>query len=362
MTSIRAAVCRSFGAPLSIESVDLRAPVQGEVEVTLGAVAICHSDISYAEGIWGGDLPAVYGHEAAGRVTGVGPGVTDLNPGTPVVVTLIRACGHCPSCASGRPVYCDGAGAPPPALRTSDGGPLVKAMNTGGFAEKVVVDRSQVVRMPEGIEMDVASLLACGVVTGIGAVVNSAAVRPGHDVVVIGAGGVGLNAVQGARIAGARRIVAVDLSDAKLAAARAFGATDGILAADPDVPSRLREILGRGADAVFITVGAIAAFDSAPALLAPGGRAYMVGMPPSGANATYLPVDMASCGQGLVGSKMGDTVIARDIPWMIDLYRQGRLKLDELIANRWPLDRINEAIADTRAGAIGRNVIVFPDQ
>jgi S-(hydroxymethyl)glutathione dehydrogenase / alcohol dehydrogenase len=358
MPTIRAAVCHAFGAPLTIEEVDLRAPHGREVEVTLEAVAICHSDISYAEGIWGGPLPAVYGHEAAGRVTALGPDAGGIEIGRKVVVTLIRACGHCPSCATGHPVACATPDAAPPPIRGRSGA-VWKAMNTGAFAERVVVDLSQVVPVPEDVGSDAASLLACGVITGIGAVVNSAALRPGQDVVVIGAGGVGLNTIQGARIAGARRIVAVDMTEGKLADARAFGATDGVLATAKAPWDEVQAILGRGADAVFVTVGAIPAFEAAPRYLATGGRVWLVGMPASGAMATYEPVMIAATGQGMIGSKMGDAVISRDIPWMIDLYRQGRLKLAELISRRWAFEEINEAIVDTKRGTARRNVIVF---
>ena len=359
MTTIRAAVCHAFGAPLTIEDVSLRAPLSGEIEVTLDAVAICHSDISYADGAWGGSLPAVYGHEAAGRVTEVGQNV--LVPlGASVVVTLIRACGTCPNCAVGKPTLCetpyDGDHGP---LRTADGGKLHQAMACGAFAEKVVVDQSQVVIVPEDIPKDAAALISCGVITGVGAVVNAAGLRAGQDVVVIGAGGVGLNAIQGARIAGARRIVAVDMSEEKLVMAREFGATDGVLATQDKPWKAAFKAMGRGADAVIVTVGAIAAYDSAPRYLAAGGKVIMVGMPHSGAASSYEPVILAATGQGMVGSKMGDVVIQRDIPWMVDLYQQGRLKLDELISGRWSLDQINEAIADTKGGAAKRNVIVF---
>ena len=358
MSRIRAAVCRAFGEPLVIEEVDLRAPEAREVEVTLDAVAICHSDISYADGLWGGDLPAVFGHEAAGRITALGPQVAGLHLGQRVVVTLIRSCGQCPSCAGGHPVACATPDAATPPITGADGA-IWKAMNTGAFAERVVVDRSQIVPVPEDMPMDAASLLACGVITGVGAVVNAANLRPGQDVVVIGAGGVGLNAIQGARIAGARRIVAVDMTEAKLDDARAFGATDGVLATAEKPWRDAISAIGRGADAVFVTVGAIPAFETAPRYLAAGGKVYMVGLPASGALATYEPVMLAATGQGMIGSKMGDVVISRDIPWMADLYRQGRLKLDELISKRWTLDEINEAIADTKRGAARRNVIVF---
>jgi S-(hydroxymethyl)glutathione dehydrogenase/alcohol dehydrogenase len=358
MTTIRAAVCHAFGAPLAIETVELRAPLGREVEVTLEAVAICHSDISYAEGYWGGPLPAVYGHEAAGRVSALGPEARGVGIGQRVLVTLVRACGDCPSCAAGRPVACATPDGLPPPIRGGSGA-VWKAMNTGAFAERVVVDRSQIVPLPEGIAPEAAALLACGVITGVGAVVNSARVRPGQDVVVIGAGGVGLNAIQGARIAGARRIVAVDMTEAKLADGRAFGATDGVLATAAAPWDAARAILGRGADAVFVTVGAIPAVEAAPRYLATGGRVVLVGLPASGAMAAFEPVMVASAGQAIVGSKMGDAVISRDIPWMVDLYAQGRLKLDELISRRWAFEGINAAIADTKAGAARRNVIVF---
>ncbi|WP_373354382.1 Zn-dependent alcohol dehydrogenase [Pseudoroseicyclus sp. CXY001] len=358
-TTIRAAICRAFGQPLSLEEVELRAPLSGEIQVRLGAVAICHSDISFMDGIWGGALPAIYGHEAAGIVSAIGPGVTGLAPGDRVVVTLIRACGGCGSCASGHPVYCESpASAHPPAL-TQGGAPLTQAMNAGAFAEAVTVHHSQVAKVAEAIPMEAAALLACGVITGVGAVVNAAKLRPGEDAVVIGCGGVGLNAIQGARIAGARRIVAVDPVPEKLEAARAFGATDLIDARQEAPWEAARQALGRGADAVFVTVGAIPAFDAAPAYLAPRGRAIAVGMPASGALSHYEPVNLAAYGQSLTGTKMGDTVVARDIPWLADLYLQGRLELDALISRRWRLHEINEAIADSRKGAARRNVIVF---
>jgi Zn-dependent alcohol dehydrogenase len=361
MQTIKAAVCHDFNTPLVVEEIQIRAPQLGEVEVTLDAVAICHSDISYAEGAWGGSLPAVYGHEAAGRISALGEGVRGLQLGDSVVVTLIRACGGCGSCASGAPTRCetpyDGDHGP---IRTAQGGKLHQAMATGAFAEKVVVDQSQVVRISPDIPKDAASLIACGVITGVGAVVNAAGLRAGQDVVVIGAGGVGLNAIQGARIAGARRIVAVDLSPEKLASARECGATDGVRATQ-DKPWResARALDGRGADVVIVTVGAIPAYDAAPKYLARGGKVIMVGMPHSGAMSSYEPVMLAAVGQGMVGSKMGDVVIQRDIPWMVDLYGQGRLKLDELISGRWRLDEINAAIADTKSGSAKRNVIVF---
>lgn len=361
MPTIKAAVCHGFSEPLVIEDIQIRAPEMGEVEVKLDAVAICHSDISYAEGAWGGSLPAVYGHEAAGIVTATGPGVTRIKEGDSVIVTLIRACGTCPSCAGGAPTICEtpynGDTGP---IKTAQGGKLHQAMASGAFAEKVVVDQSQLAVIPADMPKDAACLVACGVITGVGAVVNAAKLRAGQDVVVIGAGGVGLNAIQGARIAGARRIVAVDMTSEKLEIAKEFGATHGVLATQKSPwKASYKALGGRGADAVIVTVGAIPAYDQAPRYLARGGKVIIVGMNKSGEVSQYDPSVLAAIGQGMTGSKMGDVVLSRDIPWMVDLYQQGRLKLDELISGRWRLDQINEAIADTKTGAAKRNVILF---
>ena len=360
MTKIKAAVCHAFNEPMVIEEVELRAPQAGEVEVSIDAVAVCHSDISLWQGGFGGATPAVFGHEAAGIVTALGAGVKGLELGDSVAVTLIRACGECPSCGSGHPTVCenpgDGKNSP---LSTPQGDAMWQALFTGAFAEKVVVDQSQLVKIPADMPKDAAALMSCGVITGVGAAVNTANIRPGQNVVVIGAGGVGLNAIQGARIAGAARIVAVDMNPGKLEAAKEFGATHGVLAEGKPFKEVQKIFGGRGADAVLVTVGVASVYDLAPRYLANRGKVVMVGMPHFGQMASYSPLLMADMGQSIVGSKMGDVVIKRDIPWMVDLYTQGRLKLDELITGRWPLEQVNEAIADTMAGHARRNVIVF---
>ena len=360
MPPVKAAICHEFGTDLTLETIELRAPVKGEIEVTLGAVAICHSDISYIDGAWGGTLPAVYGHEAAGIVSGLGDGISGFAIGDHVVVTLIRACGHCGNCSTGAPTICetryDGDHGP---IKTAKGGKLHQGMACGAFAEKVVIDQSQAVKIADNLAFDVAALLSCGVITGIGAVVNAAQLRPGQDAVIIGAGGVGLNAIQGAKLAGARRIVAVDMNPEKLDIAREFGATDVVLASEAKPWQSVKKALGRGVDAVFVTVGIGAVYDTAARYLAYGGKVIMVGMPQNGDSSTFEPVKMAAVNQGMIGSKMGNVVIRRDIPWMVDLYHQGRLKLDELISGRFRFEQINEAIADTKTGAARRNVIVF---
>jgi Zn-dependent alcohol dehydrogenase len=359
-STIKAAVCREFNTPLAIEELTLRDPGAGELEVTIEAVAICHSDISYMEGAWGGALPAVYGHEAVGRVSALGAGTRGVSMGDRVLVTLIRACGACPTCAKSAPVYCANNAQRPPQLTDAAGIAVDAAMFCGAFAEKVVVDQSQIAVLSDAIAPDAACLLACGVPTGVGAVVNTAQVRPGDHVVIIGAGGVGLNTIQGARLAGAARIIAIDLEEKKLDDARAFGATDVLLATEPKPWRAVRKMTdGRMADHVFVTVGAIPAYENALRLMGPMGTAYAVGMPHSGQTTPYEPVILAALGQGIRGTKMGDVVLSRDIPWMVDLYSQGRLQLDELISGRWAFDEINEAIADTKSGRARRNVLIF---
>lgn len=360
MPKIKAAVAHEFNKPLTVEDIMLRLPFNNEVEVTLGAVAICHSDISYMEGAWGGFLPAVYGHEASGRISNMGDNVEGFTIGDRVVVTLIRSCGNCINCKQGKPTSCmtdsDGSDGP---LKTLNGGKLMQAMACGAFAEKVVVDKSQIVKVSKKISYETAALMACGVITGIGSVVNAARIKPGQDVIVIGAGGVGLNAIQGARLAGARRIIAVDLYEEKLKIAIEFGATDGILSKKGSPWKLAKEKLGGGADAVFVSVGAVSAYDTAPLYLAQGGQVVMLGMTRTSEFSTFKPVNLAAASQKLVGSKMGDTVIERDIPWIADLYLQNRLKLDELISKKWTLNQINEAIFDTKSGSAKRNLIVF---
>ena len=358
---MKAAVCRAFGETLTLEDVILRAPGPGEVQVAIEAVAICHSDIGYLDGIWPSRLPAVYGHEAAGRVTALGAGVQGFRPGDAVVVTMIRACGQCRVCRTGKPFLCAapydrGNGV----LSLADGTVVEHGLATGAFAESCVVHASQIARVPDDLPMELGALLACGVITGTGSVINTAQVTPGSQVVVVGAGGVGLNVIQGARLAGAAKVIAIDLATDKLAAAPEFGATD-VLAADMKGLRRAVMALtdGQGADFVFVAVGVIAAYQQAPSLACKGGMVVMVGMPPSGARMEVEPVIMAATAQTLKGSFMGASVVQRDIPYLVEMWRQGRLKLEELITGRYRFDQINEAIASTRGGHVRRNVILM---
>ncbi len=359
---MKAAVCRRFGEPLVVEELELAAPRKGEVRVRVAACAICHSDIHYMDGAWGGVLPAVFGHEAAGVVEEVGHGVARFAVGDHVLVTLLRSCGSCFHCTRGEPHLCDGEFAldRDSRLRDAGGASVQQGLRTAAFAEQVVVDQSQLAALPADMEKDAASLLACGVITGVGAVVNTARVEVGSSVVVIGTGGVGLNSVQGAALAGANPVIAVDVVAAKLDAARAFGATDTLDAGDPDIVGAVRALTrGRGADYVFVTVGSAAAIEQGVGMLRRAGTVVLVGMPAVGVKLAIEAIDIADGEQRVIGSKMGSTRLATDIPRLVDLYRGGRLKLDELITARYPLEQINAAIAEVRRGSALRNVIVF---
>jgi Zn-dependent alcohol dehydrogenase len=359
---MKAAVCHQFGEPLVIEEITIDPPQRGEVAVKVEACAICHSDVHLIRGEWGGATPVVAGHEAAGRVTAVGPGVTAVQPGARVVVSLLRACGHCFYCTIGRPYNCEGQFALDceTRLHRKDGTSVAQGIDTGAFAEAVVVDQSQVVAVPSDVPMDRACLLACGVITGLGAVTNTAGVRSGSTVAVIGVGGVGLNSIQGAVLSGAARIVAIDLLDNKLEAATRFGATHTVNAerADP-VETVLKLTEGRGADYAFATVGSSTVIAQAAEMIRKGGTAVIVGMPPNDDVEVSLNAHNLTWGRTVKGSFMGSTRLAVDVPRLVELYLTGRLKLDELITDRYPLAEINEAIEAMERGEALRNVILL---
>jgi S-(hydroxymethyl)glutathione dehydrogenase / alcohol dehydrogenase len=360
---MRAAVSRSFGQPLCVETLDLREPLPGQVQVVVAACAICHSDLTYISGAWGGELPAVYGHEVAGVVEAVGAGVVGISEGDHVVVTLVRSCGRCARCVGGRPALCllrgELALSRETPLRDADGAPVAQGLRTAGFAERALVHESQVVPIPPDVPLESASLVGCGVVTGVGAVLNDARLQPGATLGVIGTGGVGLNAVQGGVLAGARAIVAIDVQADKLDAARAFGATDTLEAGRNDLVAAVGELTGgQGLDAVVVTAGSESAVDQALALVGDAGAVVLVGMP-VGATATISPETIAERGLRILGSKVGSVRPQVDVPALVALYRQGRLKLDELVSARFSLAEINEAIA-VASGGVARRVVVAP--
>ena len=369
---MKAAVCYEYGKPLVIDDLVLAPPQAGEVKVKIKACAICHSDITYADGGWGGRPPQVFGHEAAGVVMETGPGVHTVKTTDRVLVTLLRSCGHCGICESGRLSICETRFPLDREARMHNGeGTVIKqGLRTGAFAEYTVVDQSQVAVIPEDLPFDVASLLSCGVITGFGAVVNTARLPANASAGVIGCGGVGLNAVQGAAFAGAFPLVAIDVVDSKLETAKAFGATHCINSSAVDARESVDAIVEkygagkygggkRGLEYVFTAVGNPRAIEQGLALLAPAGTLTIVGMPPTGDLVSFDATDMAGAGQRILGSKMGSTRLRTDIPRLIALYRNGRLKLDELISNRYPLEEINRAIDDVREDKVLRNVIVF---
>lgn len=357
---MKAAVCREFGQPLIVEDVSLGDLGPTDVHVDVSACAVCHSDIHYAEGAWGGHLPAVYGHEAAGVVTAVGGDAEGVAVGDHVVVTLIRSCHSCSQCERGNLVFCETTFAADQSQRLGNdaGDEIEAAMLCGAFAEEVIVDHSQVVPIPKDLSWEVASLLACGVITGVGAVTNTSSITDQSTVIVVGAGGVGLNAIQGASIVGAPVVIAVDLAEEKLEISKNFGATH---VATPDTINEvIREATGRrGVSHVLVTVGSAPAISSALRYLEPAGELVIIGMPALDNEIEIDPVIIAAVGHRIVGSKMGTSNIKRDIPQLIEWYREGKLKLDELVSGTYSLDDINAAIDDVANGATIRNVVLM---
>jgi S-(hydroxymethyl)glutathione dehydrogenase/alcohol dehydrogenase len=359
---VRAAVCRAFGRPLQIEDLRLAPPRSGEVKIAVRACAICHSDIHFADGAWGGTLPAVYGHEAAGVVEEVGPDVRRVQPGDSVVVSLLRSCGRCFFCERDETHLCEGEfpGDRVARISTRDGEPVVQAMHTGAFAEEVVVHESQVAGIPPSLPHEIASLLGCSVVTGLGAVLDRAEVPAGSSVVVVGTGGVGLSSIQGALLSGADPIIASDISPAKRDTARLFGATHAIDPLSGNSTEEVRVLTGRrGADYVFVAVGRVDAIVQGLTYVRRGGTLVVVGMPAAGESFGVVAVDLVHDDIRILGSKMGSTRFQTAVPRIVELYESGRLKLDELITGRFPLEAINEAIAASRDGDTVRSVIVL---
>jgi S-(hydroxymethyl)glutathione dehydrogenase/alcohol dehydrogenase len=359
---MKAAVCYEFGKPLVVEDVELAPPGKGEVKVRLAATAICHSDIHDIKGELPGPLPFVGGHESAGYVEEVGPDVKNVKVGDPVVVTLLSSCGTCFYCITGLPHLCEArfSRKPEVRLRNKKGQPLAQRGGVAGFAQYVLVNESQIMIAPKKMPLDRAALLACGVITGFGAVVNRAQVKPFRSVIVVGTGGVGINAIQGAAYSGAYPIIAVDVLDTKMKTAIDFGATHTINAKRDDAVEAVRQLTsGRGADYVFITVGSVAAIRQGLSMSGPRGTTVVIGLPPVKDMLSLSPLELVGAEKTLTGGYMGSTNLKVDIPRLIALYQTGRLKLDEIITGRYPLERINEAIESTERGEALRNVIMF---
>jgi Zn-dependent alcohol dehydrogenase len=364
---MRAAVLYEPGQQLRVEEVDLAPPRAGEVRVRVAAAGVCHSDYHYMRGDLRGSLPAVLGHEGAGVVEEVGPGVTSVRPGDHVVLMWRTSCGRCEFCSRGRPALCKEDGP----VRTSgrmpdgtsrlsrDGTEIRHFLGVSCFAEQTVCQERSLLPVPEDIPLPVAAVAGCAVMTGVGAVVNTARVEPGSTVLVVGAGGVGLCTVMGAVLAGAARIIAADLNPAQLELATAFGATDVVDASREDVAGAVRELTGGGVDYSFEVIGLPSTVTQAVGALRTGGTAVAIGLAPaSGAPAPIDVLDLVRQEKTLKGSIYGSTRPQTDFPRLFELYRRGRLPLDRLLTRQWPLREINEAYDALIAGSMGRSVVV----
>lgn len=359
----KAAVVEKRGEPWVIKEVDIAEPIGAEVLVETTGSGLCASDLHVAEDDYGFPFPTVLGHELAGVVKEVGPDVTEFKVGDRVVGSLIQYCGSCTECLRGHLTLCTNRAATlrskeqPPRI-SRDGEPISQGWGLGAFAEYALVHQNQLARLDVDVPAAQAAILGCGVVTGAGAVINTAAVRPGDTVAVFGAGGVGLNALSGARIAGASRIIAVDLSDEKLELAKRFGATDVVNGGEGDPVERIQELTGGGVDAAFEVIGLGVTQHQAIKSLVRGGCAYFIGMTPPGRT---LPVDtqmeLLTRSAGLRGVYMGSSNIKHDIPMYAALYKDGRMNLDDLVSQEIPLDDINAGYDKLKAGAVARSVI-----
>ncbi|MFE9991286.1 Zn-dependent alcohol dehydrogenase [Streptomyces sp. NPDC005381] len=336
-----------------VNDLELRDPGPGEVRVAVSAAGLCHSDLSVVDGTIPFPVPVVLGHEGAGVVEAVGAGVTHVGPGDHVALSTLANCGACAECDRGRPTMCRKAIGMPQRPFSRAGQPLYQFAANSSFAERTVVKAVQAVRIPEDIPLTSAALIGCGVLTGVGAVLNRARVDRGDTVLVIGTGGIGLNVIQGARIAGALRIVAVDSNPAKEAVARQFGATDFLTSTDG-----VKDILPTGAQHAFECVGRVELIRQAIDLLDRHGQAVLLGVPPATAEASFL-VSSLYLDKSILGCRYGSSRPQRDIALYADLYRAGHLLLDELVTATYPVEDFERAAEDAHAGKVARAVLTF---
>ncbi len=365
---MKAAICFEKNAPVRVEAVDLDAPGPGDVVVRMAASGVCHTDLSVITGVMPVRLPAVLGHEGAGIVEEAGADVTHLAPGDRVVLSWVTRCGACFYCRNGQPNLCEVGERINARHRMPDGSTRVHHEGAdlqvfsalGTMAERAVVPGSSAVKLVGDVPLDRAALIGCAVMTGVGAVLNTARVTPGSRVAVFGTGGIGLNVIQGAAIAGASRIVAVDVNPTKLAFAETFGATDRVDASAGDPVAAIRELTeGRGADFTFEAIGGKESIEQAYAAARRGGTCVVIGI---GSRADrialstfFLPIEE----KRLLGSWYGGADVARDFPRLLGLYQAGRLKLDELVTRTYALEDVNAAFDDLRAGRNARGLIRF---
>ena len=372
---IRAAILRSMAAelpyaqtrPLSIESLELAPPGRGEVLVRIAAAGLCHSDLSVINGDRPRPMPMALGHEAAGIVEALGEGVDDLSTGDHVVMVFMPSCGHCNPCSEGRPALCEPGAAANGRGELLAGGSRLHLdaqlihhhMGCSAFADHAVVSRRSLVRIDKSLPLTEAAMFGCAVLTGVGAVVNTAAVKPGQRVAVIGLGGVGLASLLGAVASGAAHIIAVDLSPEKLALAQSLGATAVINGSEGDVVEQVRALTNGGVDFAFEMAGSIKALDAAVRMTKRGGTTVTAGLPPAEQNLPLSIVSLVGEERTLKGSYIGSSVPARDIPRYIDLYKSGRLPVDRLMSGSLGLDDINLGFDRLQRGEVVRQLITF---
>lgn len=359
---MRAAVFRGIGKPLAIEEVLVDAPGPREVLVRTAAAGVCHSEMHFLNGSYPCPTPIVLGHEAAGVVEAVGAEVRHVVPGDHVITCVSIFCGSCAACLSGRPHLCSKQGVTrsagqPPRLRQKEG-PIHQFMELSCFGEQMLVHENAVVKITREIPLEKAALIGCGVTTGMGAVLNTARVQPGSTVAVVGCGGIGLNAVQGARIAGAARIIAVDRVAGKLELARRFGATDAVNAAAVDPVQAVQELTQGGVDFSFEAIGLKQTAEQCFSMLKPGGTATVIGMIPMGTKIELHGVELLM-EKKIQGSNMGSNRFRLDMPYYVNLYLQGRLNLDDLLSQRLALAEINRGFELLEHGDVARSVVVM---
>jgi alcohol dehydrogenase len=370
---IRAAVLNEMGAPtpyaqskpLSIEEIELDPPGPGEILVRIAAAGLCHSDLSVIEGNRPRPMPMALGHEAAGVVEELGPGIDDLKKGDHVVMVFVPSCGHCLPCSEGRPALCEpgaaanGAGTLLSGARRlhRNGQDVHHHLGVSGFAEYATISRRSCVKVDRELPFDEAALFGCAVLTGVGAVINTAKVPAGSTVAVVGLGGVGLSSILGAVVSGASRVVAVDLSDEKLGLARQLGATDTFNAGSPDAVNEIRDALNGGVEYAFEMAGSVRALDLAYKITRRGGTTVTAGLPNPTHTFALPPVNLVAEERTVKGSYIGTCVPVRDLPRYVDLYRRGKLPVDRLMSKHLKLEEINEGFDLLAQGKVVRQVV-----
>ncbi|HSM66040.1 MAG TPA: Zn-dependent alcohol dehydrogenase [Ilumatobacteraceae bacterium] len=362
---MRAAVLNSIPGHLDIEDVQIGEPGPREVLIRTAAAGLCHSDLHFMEGKYSYPCPAVLGHESAGVVEAVGSMVHYVQPGDHVITCLSAFCGHCSQCTDGHLSLCENKGTElvrqpgePPRLRRGTGEVVNQYLHLSSFAEQMLVHEQALVKIDPEMPLDIAALIGCGVTTGLGAVFRTARVSPGETVAVIGCGGIGLSAIQGARIAGANRIIAVDMNEAKLELAQQLGATHVVNASIADPVLAVKELTGGGVHHAFEAVGLKVTAEQSFQMLRNGGQATVIGMIPLGVKIELSGVDLLY-EKTMTGSNMGSNQFRTDMPRYIDMYLDGRLQLDEMVSERISLDEVNDGFEEMKTGTVARSVIVF---